>query len=104
VHEGSRTTDLRTFEGGILGTMPSYTVFDLSAGVRKNNWTLNLYVKNLFDKRTEFGRYTLCATAVCGNGNPGGNAFPAPSEYANGQVYTVAGQPRTIGIRFTQEF
>lgn len=104
VHEGSRTTDLRTFEGGILGTMPSYTVFDLSAGIRKNNWTLNLYVKNLFDKRTEFGRYTLCATAVCGNGDPGNNAYPAPPEYANGQVYTVAGQPRTIGLRFTQEF
>lgn len=104
VHEGSRTTDLRTFENGILGTMPAYTVFDLSAGIRKNNWTLNLYVKNLFDKRTEFGRYTLCATAVCGNGDPANNAFPAPPEYANGQVYTVAGQPRTIGIRFSQEF
>ncbi len=104
VHEGSRTTDLRTFEGGILGTMPSYTVFDLSAGIRKNNWTLNLYVKNLFDKRTEFGRYTLCATAVCGNGDPANNTYPAPPEYANGQVYTVAGQPRTIGIRFSQEF
>lgn len=104
VHEGSRTTDLRTFENGILGTMPSQTVFDLSAGIRKNNWTLNLYVKNLFDKRTEFGRYTLCATAVCGNGDPGSNAYPAPPEYANGQVYTVAGQPRTIGIRFSQEF
>ncbi len=104
VHEGNRTTDLRSFEGGILGTMPSQTVFDLSAGIRRNNWTLNLYVKNLFDERTEFGRYTLCATAVCGNGDPGSNAYPAPPEYANGQVYTVAGQPRTIGLRFTQEF
>ena len=104
VHEGSRTTDLRAFEGGILGELPAYTVFDLSAGIRKDNWTLNLYVKNLFDKRTEFGRYTLCATAICGNGNPSGNVYPAPAEYANGQVYTVAGQPRTIGIRFSQEF
>lgn len=104
VHEGSRTTDLRSSEGSILGVMPSYTVFDLSAGIRKNNWTLNLYVKNLFDKRTEFGRYTLCATATCGGGDPATNAYPTPAEYANGQVYTVAGQPRTIGIRFSQEF
>lgn len=104
VHEGSRTTDLRTFENSIIGTMPSQTVFDLSAGIRKNNWTLNLYVKNLFDRRTEYGRYTLCATAVCGNGDPSNNAYPAPPEYANGQVYTVAGQPRTIGLRFSQEF
>lgn len=104
VHQGSRTTDLRTAENNTLGTMPAYSVFDLSAGIRKDNWTLNLYVKNLFDKDTEFGRYTLCATRVCGNQNPSGNAYPAPAEYANGQVYTVAGQPRTIGIRFSQEF
>ena len=104
VHQGSRTTDLRIAENNTLGTMPAYTVFDLSAGIRKDNWTLNLYVKNLFDKNTEFGRYTLCATAICGNQNPSVNIYPAPAEYANGQVYTVAGQPRTIGIRFSQEF
>ena len=104
VHQGSRSSDLRIAENNTLGTMPAYTIFDLSAGIRKDNWTLNLYVKNLFDKNTEFGRYTLCATAVCGNQNPSGNAYPAPAEYANGQVYTVAGQPRTIGIRFSQEF
>ena len=104
VHQGSRTTDLRIAENNTLGTMPAYMVFDLSAGIGKDNWTLNLYVKNLFDKNTEFGRYTLCATAICGNQNPSVNIYPAPAEYANGQVYTVAGQPRTIGIRFSQEF
>lgn len=103
VHEGSRTSDLRTLENSILGNLPSHTVFDLSAGIRKNNWTLNLYVKNLFDERAEFRHYVMCPVTICGNGvsNP---AYPVPAEYANGQVYTVVNTPRTIGIRFSQEF
>lgn len=114
VHEGKRTSDLRTLlydndhedfiNNNILGSMPSYTMFDLSAGIRKDNWTLNLYVKNLFDKRAEFNRFVMCPDTVCGNAFPDDNAFPAPPEYANGQVYTVAAQPRTIGLRFSQEF
>jgi iron complex outermembrane receptor protein len=104
VYEGRRTSDLRILEREILGDMPSYTMFDLSAGIRKDSWTLNLYVKNLFDERAEFNRFTMCAVTVCGNAFPGDNVFPAPPEYANGQIYTVAAQPRTIGLRFSQEF
>jgi outer membrane receptor protein involved in Fe transport len=77
--------------------MPSYTMFDLSAGIRKDNWTLNLYVKNLFDERAIFNRFTMCAETVCG-------ASGLVPEYPNGQVYSVAAQPRTIGLRFSQEF
>ncbi len=103
VHEGDRTSDLRTLENSILGNLPSHTVFDLSAGIRKDNWTLNLYVKNLFDQRAEFRHYVMCPVTICGNGT-GSSVFPVPAEYANGQVYTVVNTPRTIGIRFSQEF
>jgi len=97
VYEGRRTSDLRILEREILGDMPSYTMFDLSAGIRKDSWTLNLYVKNLFDERAEFNRFTMCAVTVCG-------ASGLVPEYPDGQVYTVAAQPRTIGLRFSQEF
>lgn len=97
VYEGRRTSDLRIIEREILGDMPSYTMFDLSAGIRKDSWTLNLYVKNLFDERAEFNRFTMCAVTVCG-------ASGLVPEYPDGQVYTVAAQPRTIGLRFSQEF
>jgi outer membrane receptor protein involved in Fe transport len=97
VYEGRRTSDLRIVEREILGDMPSYTMFDLSAGIRKDSWTLNLYVKNLFDERAEFNRFTMCAITVCG-------ASGLVPEYPDGQVYTVAAQPRTIGLRFSQEF
>lgn len=97
VHEGKRESDLRLLERGILGDLPSYTMFDLSAGIRKDNWTLNLYVKNLFDERAIFNRFTMCAETVCG-------ASGLVPEYPDGQVYSVAAQPRTIGLRFSQEF
>lgn len=97
LYEGERTSDLRTVERDILGRLPAYSIFDLSAGINKNNWTLNLYVKNLFDESAEFNRFTACAETVCG-------ASGYVAEYPNGQVYTVANQPRTIGLRFTQEF
>ncbi len=97
VHEGKRTNDLRIIEGEILGDLPSYTVFDLSAGIKHNNWTLNLYIKNLFDERAEYNKFTACPETVCG-------ASGLVAEYPNGQVYTIANQPRTIGLRFSQEF
>jgi hypothetical protein len=45
-----------------------------------------------------------CPERVCGNRPDGTPVFPVPSQYTNGQVYSVAGQPRTIGIKFSQQF
>lgn len=97
VYEGERNSDLRTASNEIFGQLPSYSVFDLSAGVRKSNWTLNLYVKNLFDESAEFNRFAMCAESVCG-------ASGYDAQYPNGQIYTIAKQPRTIGLRFAQDF
>jgi iron complex outermembrane recepter protein len=87
VHEGRRTSDLRLAERDILGDMPSYELVDFSLGARKNNWSVDFYVKNLFDKTVQYDRTTQCAVSICG-----------------GEVYVVSGQPRTIGIKFSQEF
>ncbi len=97
VYEGERSSDLRTEQNSIVGKLPSYTVFDLSAGIRKDNWTLNLYIKNLFDESAEYNRFTECAESVCG-------ASGYDAQYPNGQIYTIASQPRSIGLRFSQEF
>ncbi len=86
-HQGDRTTDLRDAERKLLGDLDAYTLTDLSAGFRKNNWALDFYLKNAFDKRTELARFAQCPTLVCGF-----------------QPYTVSTQPRTFGIRFSQEF
>lgn len=100
VYEGKRSSDLRTRENDILGDLPSYQMFDFSIGVRRDSWSVDLYVKNVFDENAQYSRFTQCNENVCGNG-PGA---PVPSRFTDGQVYSIAAQPRTIGIKFSQEF
>jgi len=97
VHVGQRTSDLRIAEREILGDMPSYTTADFSAGIAKDNWSLDLFVSNAFDERPVISRFAQCAESVCGA--PG-----VVPEYPNGQIYTVTSPPRTIGLRFSQKF
>jgi iron complex outermembrane recepter protein len=97
VHVGDRKSDLRLYERGLLGNLSAYTVADISAGIHRNSWSVDVYVNNLFDKRAEISKFTECAEAVCA-------AHGVVPEYPNGQVYTVTNQPRTVGIRFTQDF
>jgi iron complex outermembrane recepter protein len=87
VYTGERRTDLRDHENAIYGNMPSYTLTDLSAGFGRNGWNVELFIRNAFDERGELTRYVECGEDTCGE-----------------QVYVVPTQPRTIGIKFSQEF
>ena len=97
VHVGKRTTDLRLVERDLLGDLPAYNSLDLSAGMQRNSWSVNVYVNNVFDKRAAQYKYTECGVDVCG-------AHGVVPQYPNGQVYTGFSLPRTIGIRFKQDF
>lgn len=87
LHEGERETDLREGIRDILGTLDAYTMLDFSAGVGKDSWNVDFYVKNATDERAELSRFTQCAEGTCGD-----------------QPYDVIAQPRTWGLRFSQEF
>ena len=97
VHVGERRSDLRTFENSLDGNLAAYTTMDLSAGFQKNGWSVDVYVNNLFDKRGQLYKYAECAEATCA-------AHGVVPQYPNGQVYTVTNQPRTVGVRFKQDF
>jgi outer membrane receptor protein involved in Fe transport len=97
VHVGQRTSDLRLAEREILGNLPAYTTADFSAGIAKDNWSVDLFLSNAFDERAQISRFTQCAESVCG-------AAGVLPEYPNGQVYTVTNQPRMFGVRFSQKF
>jgi len=103
VHVGERRSDLRTFENSLVGNLPAYTTLDLSAGIHRGNWSVDMYVNNVFDKRAALYKYAECAEAVCVAHYDPTTGYGSPV-YPNGQVYTVTNQPRTIGIRFTQDF
>jgi iron complex outermembrane receptor protein len=96
--EGRRRSDLRIAENDLIGDLPGYGSIDLSAGFKKDQWSFDAYVKNIFDNRGEIDRYAECATSVC---------VQAPgTQFANlpGQYYVNPIQPLTVGIRVTRDF
>jgi outer membrane receptor protein involved in Fe transport len=86
VRKGSAWPDLRSSDRVVIGKLPSYTTVDLTAGLRRDNWRVEAYVKNLFDEAGQIDRSVACASDVCS------------------RVYTTLIRPRTIGLRFGQEF
>lgn len=87
IHEGERSSDLRDVENAIIGNLDSYTTLDLTAGLRRDNWSIDVYVKNATDENVQNYRFVQCPESICGD-----------------QAYTIVAPPRTFGIRFSQEF
>ncbi len=87
VREGERSSDLRDLENSIIGNLDGYTTLDLTAGLRRDNWSVDVYVKNATDENVENYRFVQCPETVCGP-----------------QRYTIVSPPRTFGVRFSQEF
>jgi iron complex outermembrane receptor protein len=86
VYKGSSWPDLRTSDRDVIGKLPSYTTVDLTAGVAQGSWRIEAYVKNVFDENGQIDRFVACASSVCS------------------RVYVNPIQPRTIGLRFGQNF
>ncbi|HET7816762.1 MAG TPA: TonB-dependent receptor [Sphingomicrobium sp.] len=95
-YEGSRRRDLRPGINEIYGNMDSFTEVDVSAGVEKDRWTADLFVKNLFDVRGQLSKSIQCREEVCGD--------PGNDTAIGGKVYTVVSRPRTIGVRLGYKF
>jgi len=86
-YEGERNSDLRLRDNAIKGTIPSNMFMDISAGLRNDTYAVELYVSNLTNEDAPLYYTSQCATGTCGSQN-----------------YGVLARPRTIGLRFSQEF
>jgi iron complex outermembrane recepter protein len=69
-----------------LGTMPPYSLVNLSAGAEHNGMHAEFLINNVFNNEGEIGRFAACAPTTCN------------------QPYVVPVQPRTFWIRFGQKF
>jgi outer membrane receptor protein involved in Fe transport len=87
LYNGPSWNDLRTIERNILGENPAYTVANFSAGIAKDNWTVDLSLENAFDERAQLYRYAQCTPGVCGP-----------------ETYIIPNRPRTIALKFGQKF
>lgn len=86
-YEGERSSDLNVADNEIRGNVPSNSFIDLSAGLRKDNYSFELFIKNATNEDAPLYLTSQCATGTCGVQN-----------------YGVPNRPRTIGLRFSQEF
>jgi iron complex outermembrane receptor protein len=87
IHQGDRRVDLRVVQNDTVGDLKAYTLTDLSVGFRRDNWSIDVFLKNAFNNRAELARFTECKIETCGQ-----------------EPYTVVTQPRTLGVRFSQDF
>ena len=95
-YEGSRRRDLRLLENSIYGNMKAYSLVDLSTGIDKGLWSVDLFAKNVFDVRGEVTKGIQCPELVCGD--------VSNSTASGGKVYTTVTRPRTIGLRIGRKF
>ena len=95
-YEGDRRADLRDIENAIIGEYDAYTVVDAATGVEYGPWSLDLYVKNLFNVRGEITKGIQCLETVCGD--PDGVTAIGP------KIYTTITRPRLIGLRIGRKF
>ena len=92
MHNGSSTSALLPYEADALGKQDKYTLVDLSYGMAADNWHFELFADNIFDKRAHLYRYAECDVSLC------------VASGAGSHIYSVVSRPRTIGIRFGQQF
>ncbi|HEY2346768.1 MAG TPA: TonB-dependent receptor [Xanthomonadaceae bacterium] len=103
VHVGRRTSALEVTDSTLQGDLPAYTSVDFSAGIKKNHWAIDAFLQNAFDSRGEVSKFTECATEVCAIAPGSSSVYPFNGNEP-GRVYVVPIQPRTFGLRFTQDF
>ena len=88
VHQGSARSALRVDDNLLTGKLPAYTLVDLFAGYDWNKYSFELFATNVFDKRNQLSRFTICG-----------------SQCSSEQfLHIVPGRPRTIGIRAGMKF
>jgi iron complex outermembrane recepter protein len=65
LYQTGATQDLNVENNALLGNTPGFISFDFGAGVRKDNWTADIFIQNAFDRRGLLTTNTFCSIAVC---------------------------------------
>jgi len=86
-HEGERGSDLDRRANAIKGNFPAYTTLDLSAGISRETWSLDLFIKNATGEDAALYKTAECTAETCG-----------------AQTYGVRVRPRSIGLKYTKDF
>jgi outer membrane receptor protein involved in Fe transport len=98
VYQGSSNSQLAPAADALIGTQPAYGIFDFAGGVGKGNFSAELFVDNVFDKRVELYRFAECTIFGTSTGLFPGVPICGTKPLAN------INAPRMVGLRFGQRF
>ena len=87
MHSGKRRSDLEPEDYAIRGDFPSITLLDLAAGIRKETWSFDVFVKNVTNNDTPWYDTAQCSFSTCG-----------------AQRYIIRERPITIAAKFSKDF
>ncbi|WJS98503.1 TonB-dependent receptor [Novosphingobium humi] len=87
LYQTNATQDLNTYDNSLLGNTAGFTTFDFTAGIKKDTWSLDIYLQNAFDKRGGLTTNTFCSITFC-----------------SGSSRTFPVRPQIFGIKFGQKF
>jgi len=86
-YQTDATSSLNVGDAQVLGDIPSSTYLDLAYGLGNEKYNFELFLTNATDEDAPLSINSDCTTGVCGV-----------------QPWGVQRRPRTIGIRFSQDF
>ncbi|MBV9698164.1 MAG: TonB-dependent receptor, partial [Gammaproteobacteria bacterium] len=86
VYQSKTAPNLKGNELAVIGFQPAYGLLDLTGGVTYNNTQISAYITNVADRRAQLTRF----------------AEITPNH--DNQIYIVPAQPRTIGLKVSQNF
>jgi outer membrane receptor protein involved in Fe transport len=86
-YQTSRPSSLAIADNDLLGELPSSTYLDLAYGLTNDKYNIELFLSNATDEDAPLTISSDCTTQVCGV-----------------QPWGVLNRPRTVGIRFSQDF
>ena len=88
IHQSSTTYSLEATRF-YVGETPPFTTFDLSAGTGLDNWHVEAFIENAFDKRGELGKNSECNDGV---------------HYCLTHTHIYPIKPMEFGVKFGQKF
>jgi outer membrane receptor protein involved in Fe transport len=90
VYQTSRASTLALADNDAYGDIPSTTYLDLAFGIENDKYGIELYASNVTDEDAPLHVTSECTPQICGG--------------VGNQAYGVQSRPRSVGIRFKQEF
>ncbi len=87
LYQTGATQDLNVDQNALFGNTPGFVSFDFSAGIKKETWSLDVFLQNAFDKRGQLTKNTFCSIDFCSD-----------------SARTFIIKPQFFGIRWGQKY